>query len=114
MRPFSVVSPAVLTLGIAACSQAPAKAAEAETDTGKAESAADSFNISFPGEEADAAGSASDSGGFNFNIPEDPTQASGGFNLPTPDDGAAELPSLPESDVAVDPDADDEPIIRLD
>ena len=113
MRPISIVSVAALSLGIAACSQAPAKAEEA--DTGQAEAAVEDssgFNISFPGEETGSAGSA-DSGGFNFNIPDEPTQESGDFNLPTPTDDATDLPSAPAADVALEPELDDEPVIRI-
>lgn len=116
MRRITVFSAAALISGLVACSQAPAKAAEADTQPDQAEASeeASTFNISFPGEEQPGE-STTDTGGFNFNIPDSAAPETGGFNLPTPEDDAAALPAVPESDVVTDLKAeDDEPLIRID
>lgn len=121
---------ALLALGIAgsACSQTvdaedatPAPEAEAtSTDTGG------SFNLGVPGELGSTA-SASNSDGFNLDLPSADPTSTDGFNLGTGVSASNGLSDIPEiaaditetpADVAVEPpvveNTDDEPVIRLD
>lgn len=117
MKNFSSVSIGVLLFAAAACSQAPAKAEEADTKIAEVEAAEDSgFNIEFPGDEDVSVEGTADASGFNFNIPGDePDVATDMFNLPAAEEIGAEVPilSLPEVEEASET-SDDEPIIRLD